>query len=271
VKKTLVAILIIALSAPLYSQELKGGNGIYTRDKANRVKGWYVGPGISYMFPYLKEQDKLEIADTVLSYTAKPGGKIGLYLEAGYFRFFTKRRLIFDFWDAGLSYKWLRGKETFNQTLSVAEQNIYDVETQGKYSDHFISGNLNFSHKYDFYNESGFWVNTFGLNADYPIISSQSPTPALPNASQQVPGFTFQLHYKMGYGIKWNDRLWIVPSLETPILNIVPFQNGSSTLSYFNTRARPLLLSVRFMFISQKGKNDCPPVRNPAGYKPDGY
>ncbi len=96
-KKTLVAILIIALSAPLYSQELKGGNGIYTRDKANRVKGWYVGPGISYMFPYLKEQDKLEIADTVLSYTAKPGGKIGLYLEAGYFRFFTKRNLIFDF------------------------------------------------------------------------------------------------------------------------------------------------------------------------------
>lgn len=265
---SIVAVLVVTLGAQAQNRNGKLGNGI-KRTRQKPLSGWYVGPGISYMYPYLKETNEFTVADTTYTDMVKPKGKLGAYLEAGYFRYFRKRFLIFDYWDAGLSYKWLRSGEASEQTLKIGETETVLNQGSMKHSFHNLVANLNLSHRYDM--KSGdFWINTFGLNFDYTLASS-SKGDIYPGSIPQTGTnpYYFQLHYKMGYGIEWNDRLWIIPSLETPLLNVLPFQSGKSTVDYFVTRGRPLLLSIRFMFISDRSAKKCPPVYNPGGVVPD--
>ena len=60
-----------------------------------------------------------------------------------------------------------------------------------------------------------------------------------------------------------------MPIVETPILALFPFNHIKSTHPYFNSRARPFLLRVRFMFL-KKGSKSCPAVFNPMGIDPNG-
>jgi len=66
-----------------------------------------------------------------------------------------------------------------------------------------------------------------------------------------------QLHAKVGFGFKPESGVMIIPSIETPILNIQPFEDGKSTLPYFNSRYRPIIISVRFLFFAQTKPEDC--------------
>ena len=60
-----------------------------------------------------------------------------------------------------------------------------------------------------------------------------------------------------------------MPIIETPIFAIFPFNHIVSTHQYNNTRFRPILLKVRFMFL-KKGSKSCPAVFNPMGIDPNG-
>ena len=266
---TIILSVLCVIGVQAQNRKGKLGNGVLKRRTNKPLAGWYVGPGISYMYPYLKETNEISNGDTIYRDMVKPKGKIGAYLEAGYFRYFKKRFLIFDYWDAGLSYKWLRSGEVSEQTLTISETEFMLSEGEMKHSFHNLAANFNLSHRYDM--KSGdFWVNTFGLNFDYTLASSSKGS-LFPGSLTQTGAnpYYFQLHYKMGYGIEWNDRLWIVPSLETPLLNILPFQSGSSTTDYLVTRGRPFLLSIRLMFVNDGTPKKCPPVYNPGGVVPD--
>ncbi len=265
-KVTPIALLGISIivSTTSYAQKHKIGGGVLDRSKKNTMRGWYVGPGLSYTYPYLKEKAEVGGPDSLIRDMVKPKGKFGAYLEAGYFKYMSKRFLIFDYWDAGLSYKWLRsGEESERQMIAGGSETVLSTGA-AKHSAHNLVANFNLSHTYDM-GGGNFWVNTFGLNFDYSIISSQKTEGAFSGGNVAPLGkqpYYFQLHYKMGYGMEWNDRLMIIPMLETPILNIVPFQSGKSTMDNLFSRNRPLLLSVRFMFINNKAAKKCPPVND---------
>ncbi len=117
-----------------------------------------------------------------------------------------------------------------------------------------------------------FYVNGLGINADYHLIKGRTATPQIPSNEDYVAGpdaFLGEIHYFFGIGFKTGNRLIVMPMIETPILALMPFNHIKSTHSYFNTRARPFLLRVRFMFL-KKGSKSCPPVYNPEGIDPNG-
>jgi hypothetical protein len=94
----------------------------------------------------------------------------------------------------------------------------------------------------------------------------------IPDNTNYVDGpnsFIGELHYFFGVGFKTGKRLIVMPMIETPILALLPFNHIKSTHSYLNTRARPFLLRVRFMFL-EKGSKSCPKVSNPMGIDPNG-
>ena len=75
------------------------------------------------------------------------------------------------------------------------------------------------------------------------------------------------IHYGKSVGVfssphlfKINERFFIIPAIETPILNIYNFEKFKSTWGIFNSRYRPLIFSVRFAWLRPVGRGDCPPV-----------
>lgn len=235
----IICLLSVDLSAQRnpYKRKIQD---VFPDELQYKMSGWYFSPGITYMLP----QKFSLIKDVNGSSSGKPRGRLGLYLEFGRYHI-LKYSKWFKYLDYGISYKSLRGK---------------DLSVGGKFGDHFIVAHFNLNHVKQF-SDYNFLQNTIGINADFGIIRNIGGiAPSNP---------VVQLHYKLGYGFKVNSKLIIIPAIETPILNGLPWERGKSTLGYFNSRYRPLILSVRFLFLRLKREKKCIPV--PAIGMPDGY
>lgn len=273
--KNLIIFLFLVISTNLYSQQYKKkkGAGLYSTGQNEIDKGWYFGLGGTYMLRYLSESSSINTIDTLnnrfdQNFKATPKGKLGLYGEIGLFRMNDKRFI--NYIDFGLAYKWLRGGEDYLNENFRNDTLFSTTSIEGSYSDHLLSGHLNLGYRFDA-SDKMFFVNGLGLNADYHLITSRTGTPALPeNEYKDGPNsFLGEMHYFFGMGFKTGKRLIIMPMIETPILALLPFNHIASTHDYFNTRSRPILFRVRFMFL-KKGSKSCPPVYNPMGIDPNG-
>jgi len=272
-KILLIATLIISTVAfGQYKQPKGKGNGIYNYGKEKVDKGWYFGLGATYMVAYNNVTG--EFADTLnpainYKYLADPKGKFGALAEIGLFKM-TERKII-NYRDFGLTWKWFRGGEDFTAEAYTNDVLTSTTNLEGSYGNHLISANYKLGFRFDA-SESLFYVNGLGLNADYHIIQGRSATPKIPTNEDYTAGpnsFIGEMHYFFGIGFKTSGRLIVMPMIETPILALMPFNHIKSTHSYFNTRARPFLLRVRFMFL-KKGSKSCPAVFNPMGIDPNG-
>lgn len=262
----------------LYKNKKRNDFDVFPLENQYRLGGWLFGLGPTFMLPYPGDKDEQVSSTTdslnpplILStnYDTRPRGLPGIMLELGWFHSFRRPRGI-EYIDVGLSYKMLNGYEKYTTQQWINNQMLSEIEARQAFSDHFLSLNLNAVSQRHI-NEKLFITNALGINFDYTLIPGRSGGLALPkNGAVQFPVQTpLQLHYKFGFGIRAKERLLIVPTLEMPVFNILAFTHIVSTHPYFNSRYRPMLLSVRFMFI-RKAKNDCPPVYNPAGIGPDG-
>ena len=65
------------------------------------------------------------------------------------------------------------------------------------------------------------------------------------------------MHYKFGVGIRIGEVLYAIPSVEIPLLNGWKWEGGRSTFGAFNSRYRPVIVSVRFAWLNRP---DCPKV-----------
>lgn len=229
---------------------------------AYKLSGWHFAPGISYTFTRFKNSEEVlyDANDTVYKATIDPGGRIGLYLEAGRFNIFKYGYLI-NYMDYSLAFKQIRGKESYTGSLLQESSStvLMNTEGNGTYSHSFITGNFNLSNVYQL-NDLEFLQNSIGFNVDYRLFGNTAQSGQSQYQDPQNPArFMAQLHYKLGYGFKWTDRLFVIPTLETPILSVITWANGRSTYDVFSSRYRPVYLTIRFAFLKKK-TNDCPTV-----------
>ncbi len=269
-KILLIATLIISSVAfGQYKQPKGKGNGIYNYGKDKVDKGWYFGLGATYMAAYNNVTGEVVLDSLNNTYTKKyiadPKGKFGALAEIGMFKM-TDKKLI-NYRDFGLTWKWFRGGEDYTEESYLNDDLTSTITNEGSYGDHLLSGHFNLGYRFDA-SETMFYVNGLGLNADYHLITGRTATPQIPTNADYTGGpssFLGEIHYFLGIGFKTKGRLIVMPILETPILALMPFNHIKSTHSYFNTRARPFLLRIRFMFL-KKGSKSCPSVSgNPFG------
>lgn len=279
-------LLLIIIPFLAFSQQYKPGKkggGLYNTGKDNIDKGWYFGLGLTYMQPYsqVSETDEHLDSNGVLlskeTYFAQHKNTFGksfatqfaLFAEVGMFKMNDKRFI--NYMDYGLAWKWFRGGEDYTAKYYDGNNNLYaQVDERGTYSDHLISLHFNLGYRFD-KTDDFFYVNGLGLNADYHIIKGRTATPIIPVNVEYHDGpssFLGEIHYFFGMGFK-TGRMIIMPIVETPILALFPFNHIVSTHPYYNTRARPWLIRVRFMFL-KKGSKSCPAVFNPMGIDPNG-
>ena len=270
-KQFLTSVLFILIAGVMLAQSGRQYRPLYiVNSNTDKNSGWHVSGGITYTpsYPFSKNYTNTANPDTSFSGELSKNGRIGLYLEGGRQHIFENMRFL-DYIDYGLAFKMLRGREEFTGQAMNAETNsmLYNFEQESTFSESFLSVYANFNDIWQI-GDYKFIVNSLGVNADYQILQNNTVEGnALGMPMSTADALQVQLHYKFGFGFKVEDNLLIIPSIETPIMNVLPFESGASTLPYFNSRYRPFILSIRFMWMSKIPPRDC--VGAPDGKRGD--
>ncbi|HQW05011.1 MAG TPA: hypothetical protein PLV08_02225 [Flavobacteriales bacterium] len=271
-------IILASLSLSGWSQGLmqrKRPDIIPLDGQARRI-GFYVAPGLTFTLPRFKdkEEEVYRSGDTSYTTTYDPNGRLGLYLEAG-LSWYTRDPVIVDYLDLGVAYKNLRGAEKYTGQYQRADS-VAELTAEGAFAERMITLHFN-ANKFIPTWRYQFVQLTLGANADYRLGSSQDHTgdPIL-NEHQFPPDLWTQLHFKLGYGFKITGNMLLIPAIETPIFSVLPEDgNRFGALQWFSSNYRPLIFSVRFLFLRARKGFDCPPPIKHKGqmktYKQDGY
>lgn len=204
-------------------------NGTY------KMRHFYFNPGLTYMLPNFKSNGN----DT------SAVGRVAYTFGAGMYHIFKDGGNIFNYMDYGIDYKKLSGVEKLDTSKNIFKQ-------------HFISFNYNLNNIYQL-SSTKFIQTSIGTNLDWKFAEKkENDLKPNPNNTKSL---LLSLHLKVGYGMKFQNRLFIIPSIETPIINFLEWEKGKSTYGIFNSRYRPILLRVRILWLKRPSKFDCPPVK----------
>ncbi len=209
-------------------QPLMELNGIYS------MSGWFFSPGPTYMWP-----NKIKWLGGQENPNFNPRGRIGLYLEFGRYNIFPEGGAFFNYMDYSLAYKRLSGSETQDGDKKIFRKN-------------YLLGNFNINNIFQL-SDRTFLQNSLGANLDFKLWERSDP-------GADNKRLLFSLHYKFGFGLKLTKTLFIIPSIETPILNIREWDGGRSSYFLFNSHYRPLIFSCRLIWLRSPSKGACPPV-----------
>jgi hypothetical protein len=207
----------------MIKQSLMDFNGQY------RMQNFFLSTGLTFMLPNSLENE------------FSKRGRLGLIFEGGAYHIFERGGNIFNYMDYGAGYKRLSGSE-FN-----------DVNNKSIFKQNYISSFFNINNIWQL-SSKNFLQSSIGANLDFKFFEKDTP---LPNNTDKL---NFSFHFKLGYGIKFRKTLFIIPTIETPIINLKKWEQGKSTFGIFNSRYRPVLFKVRFIWLKKLGKSDCPPV-----------
>ncbi len=222
--------------------------------------GWYVAPGVTLTpkLNFFSYDPVTEVEDApnnfeALNLTQK--SKLGLYLEVGRYKLLSSKKLI-SYIDYGLAYKQLKGTQTYD--LDITSGLSRDtVSHEQDFSMHNATLHFNANNVIGI-NKNFFIQNTLGINADYSFIRklNTSDQSAYTSTYQDAPArIGADIHYKFGLGFRVSERFYLIPSVETPILSAWKFENGRSTIGAFNSRYRPIIISLRIAWLT---KPSCP-------------
>tara|TARA_B110000977_G_scaffold55197_1_gene75252 strand:+ start:3587 stop:4348 length:762 start_codon:yes stop_codon:yes gene_type:complete len=202
-------------------------NGTY------QLQNFYLNPGLTYMMPY-------EIPNIISNSNSEVNAKARLayIIEAGAYRIFEKGGNIFNYLDYGFSYKKLSGSETIDESKSIFKQR-------------FLGGSFNLNNIWQI-SDKKFIQTSLGSNIDFKLFEEGTP---LPNNTDRL---TIAFHLKVGYGFKVKKTLFVIPTMESPFLTLKKWEQGKSTYGIFNSRYRPLIFKVRFIWLKKLGKGKCP-------------
>ncbi|WP_139134391.1 hypothetical protein [Crocinitomix algicola] len=262
--KSLYLLLAILCSAPTFSQigggiekrhkERNSGNqwsanrqdAIYSHSNSHyRPIGWHVNAGVTYMIGN-NPNDKDQLYDLT------PTGLPGYYLEGGMEHLFRKIRKAAHYVDWGIGIKHFGGQEKFNLDPIVDRGSF-------NFGSVFVRGGI---HNVWQLSKWNFIDQSIGINLDYRIYGGKdhqatgkylSPLPS-DNQSKLVG----QLHYTFGFGFKVKDGLFFVPTIQTPILTVLEFNDFNPSHKWFNSRYQPLIVSLKMAWLWPK--SGCPKV-----------
>ncbi|MFT3885000.1 MAG: hypothetical protein QM724_06075 [Flavobacteriales bacterium] len=263
--RPLFLFLVLLLGGALRAQGLydRKHPEIFPTDGKMRRDGFYFAPGLTWTLANGKgERELFQAGDSSYKATFDPKGALGLYLEAGWFRS-TADPVILDYWDFGVAYKQLKGSEAFAGTL-VRGDSTGQVAGDGAFNDQHVTVHVN-ANKLFQTADYQFIQFSLGANVDYRFGTDRTATGVFEALNKQAfpPDLIGQVHVKLGYGFRINKQLMVIPAVETPIFSVQPTDDGRfGAMQWFSSDYRPLILSVRFLFLRYPKGWACPPVKN---------
>ncbi len=226
-----------------------------------KESGWFFAPGMTRTFTNGGHTELLETEDgDKFEFEATPTGKYGVFLEVGRYKLLKDDIYLFEHLDYSLAFKQLKGREGFEGSYTTRPNGGGEYSGVGSFNSYYVSANFNLNH-WTQLTDKGFIRASIGLNADYRVIDATNfEGTDGPREASMPPQFIGQAHFKLGYGWKVSQKWFVIPTLETPILNAYPWDDGLSTIEAFSSRYRPVTLSLRFLIRNKLPPDECPPV-----------
>jgi len=243
-----------------FGQHHRGYNDVFPSFGNFERRGWIVSPALTYMLPQIKAPSQRVYFPGGAAYDIEysPSGRVGVGLEVGRFHVIDNSRLLSHV-QLNMGIKVLRGIERFDATLANETGLLPDVlQNEGAFSHSYATMSFIASNIQQF-SRTGFIQNSIGINGDYRIgEASTYNKDGLPIDLATPTQFIFQANYSFGVGFRVSGNILIVPSIETPIVNIYEYEDLKSTLKVFNSRYRPFIFKVSVLMLDNKPDRKCP-------------
>lgn len=258
IMKQFFVITLLFLALASYAQDGRQNTPLFNLNGGNYVnKGWFISPGFTYMFPSTANRSVFQLQDnkedTLYAGDYKSRGKFGINFEIGKFHLYDRKFI--KAIDYGLGFKSLKGRESFDGLVGV-DSLLSPLAYEANFKNSFVTGFFNITNFLQL-SDRTFLQNSLGVNADYRLINKTDVIPDYGSQATFPKAFVGQLHYKFGFGFRAGTNLFVVPSIETPILGLYQWRDGKSTMHYFNSEYRPLIVSVRFFWLKKRPVRDC--------------
>lgn len=262
--KYLIISLIGLFALPSYSQfgsdfekrnnkkskkEVFGDNrrdAIYSHSNSQyKPIGWHVDGGLTYMVGNNANDDGQD-------YNLTPTGLPGYYLEGGMEHLYKQKKKIIHYFDWGIGIKHFGGQEKY-------ELDTFKTRGSFNFGSVFLRAdahNVIQLSKYTFIDQS------LGFNIDYRIYGGKDKQAEgkylSPLASDNQSKFVAQIHYTFGLGFKLKDGLFVVPTVQTPVLTMFQWNKFNPSHKWFNSRYQPVIFTVKLAWLLPK--KGCPKV-----------
>ena len=228
--------------------------------------------GASYLMPSKELSGDLSSGTGRGEYAVLPEGKLGYFAELGFAHFpkwkgipikFLKKSRIIDYFDWGLGYKVLAGKEStsidrFNSSneLISTSNGIGEFQNSSFFSRVSAHSLIYYGKKKIDKARKHFIDNAFGFNFDY----TQSQGSQVYNdgfsdyaLEHQFQGqFNLQFHYSLGVGIRFNRAWMMIPAVEMPLIGIHQWNGFNAKMNWFSSQYWPVLLRVKFIKLFER-------------------
>jgi hypothetical protein len=244
--------------------------------------------GASYLLPSKEMSGELSESAGRGVYQISPEGKIAYFAELGFAHFpkwigtpikFLKKSRIIDYFDWGLGYKVLSGKEnTTIDRFNSSNVLISTAEGMGKFQNNYFFTRVS-AHSLIYFGKKKidkarkhFIDNAFGFNFDYMLSQGNTfyedgyTDYALAHEFQNQ--FNLQFHYSLGVGIRFNRAWMMIPAIEMPLISLYKWNGFNAKMNWFSSQYWPIMLRVKFIKLFERVPK-CGAYGDPADMKFD--
>lgn len=190
-------------------------------------------------------------------------------VELGWFKTFEGYQ-VGDYFEAAISYRRFSGVhylEETNTKVPTGQTLLPFREYENSWRYETVTAAVRII-DIAFQKPNNFLTWGIGVNYDYLIASRfDADYPQGFLANNQTPfdnKHAVRAHFQVGYGFKMSKHLFLIPTLETPLLTILPTSTFNPSIQFLDVIYQPLIIGLKFMILRKDPVNcNAPQLTNP--------
>jgi hypothetical protein len=183
-------------------------------------------------------------------------------IELGWFKTFEGYQ-IGDYFEAALSYRRFSGVHYLEETNFIAPAGLallsYQYrESQNAWRFETVTAAIRLI-DIAFQKPNRFLTWGIGINYDYMIASRfdfDYPQDLL--TSNRTPfdnQHAIRAHFQVGYGFKLSKHLFLIPTVETPLITALPTSTLNPSIQFLDVNYQPIIIGLKFMILRRDPVN----------------
>ena len=189
-------------------------------------------------------------------------------IELGWFKTFEGYQ-VGDYFEGALSYRRFSGVHYLEET-SIKVPNGSTLLAFREYENAWRFETITAAVRLidiAFQKPNSFLTWGIGVNYDYLIANrfdSDYTQGFLSNKDMPFDNkHAVRAHFQVGYGFKMTKFLFLIPTLETPLLTILPTSNLNPSIQFLDVDYQPLIIGLKFMILRKDPVNcNAPQLKN---------
>ena len=189
-------------------------------------------------------------------------------IELGWFKTFEGYQ-VGDYFEGALSYRRFSGVHYLEETnveVPTGSTLLAFKEYENAWRFETITAAVRLI-DIAFQKPNSFFTWGVGVNYDYVIANRSGTDYPIDFLSDKNNPFdnkhAFRAHFQVGYGFKMSKHLFLVPTVETPLLTVLPTSTLNPSIQFLDVNYQPIIIGIKFMILRKDPVNcNAPQLKN---------